>query len=75
LTRIIRPTPLSPLGEREREALLLYGQGLEYGAIAEAMTVSTHTVKNQVDQCRRKLGTRTSREAYFKLMKLERKGG
>jgi DNA-binding CsgD family transcriptional regulator len=71
---IIRPTPLSPLGEREREALIMYGQGMDYSEIAAAMTVSPHTIKNHLDNCRQKLGVKTSREAYFKLMRMERRG-
>ncbi|QCO66906.1 response regulator transcription factor [Luteimonas yindakuii] len=53
-----------PLGERERQALRLAGEGLSAGEIASRMNLSTGTVRNYLSEAIGKLGVGNRIEAY-----------
>lgn len=73
-SKFVAPAPLSPLSAREREALVLAGQGCTYDEIAAEMGTRWHTVKNQLDAARKKLHCKRTDLAFVALMRLERKG-
>jgi DNA-binding NarL/FixJ family response regulator len=54
-----RPAALADLTEREHEVFLLIAQGLANDEIAEALVVSSATVKTHVNRILAKLGTRS----------------
>ncbi|RYU11786.1 response regulator [Nocardioides iriomotensis] len=54
-----RPAALAGLTEREHEVFLLIAQGLANDEIAEALVVSSATVKTHVNRILAKLGTRS----------------
>ena len=53
-----------PLGERERQALRLAGEGLSAGEIASRMHLSAGTVRNYLSEAIGKLGVGNRIEAY-----------
>lgn len=69
------PGPISPLSEREREVLLLAGEGMTYEQIGEQLCIEWHTVKNHLYNARQKLGAKSTADALLKLKRLEARGG
>lgn len=71
MNTISRAPALSPLTEREREAVVLAGRGWTYETIAKEMSVSWDTIKNHLQNARTKLRMHTTAEAYVELGRLE----
>ena len=57
------PSPITELTPREREVLRLLAQGLDNGAIAEALVVTKRTVQNHVSNVYGKLGVSSRTQA------------
>jgi DNA-binding NarL/FixJ family response regulator len=64
------PPVASPLTARETEVLQLIAKGLSYQRIAEALTMSPHTVTTHIKQIYRKLEVNSRGEAVFEAMQL-----
>ncbi len=64
--------PAGPLTRRERQVLGLIAQGMRDGDIANALTVSQHTVHRHVSNIFAKLGCSTRAAAVAKAAELER---
>lgn len=58
-----------PLTRREREVLSMLAQGMDTQAIAQALFLSTATVRNHVQNLMRKLGAHTRAEAVARALK------
>lgn len=55
LERAVARKAVDALGERDRMALLLREEGLDYGEIAEALDLSVHSIGTTLSRARRRL--------------------
>ena len=72
---LIVPEPYHNLSEGEHEVLAAYASGQTYDQIARARHKSWHTIKNQLNTARRKLGAQSTMDAWKTLTDRERNRG
>ena len=65
--RFVRPASRLPLTDREREIVMLIGEGLSNRAVAERLTLSVRTVESHIYRAMAKTGT-TSRDELAALL-------
>ena len=65
--RFVRPARPLPLTDREREIVMLIGEGLSNRDVAERLTLSVRTVESHIYQAMAKTGT-TSRDELAALL-------
>ena len=69
VVRSFRPQSKTPLSERETEVLNLLCKGENYRTIAEALFVSTNTIKAHIKNIYQKLEVNSRAEAVSKALK------
>ena len=64
-----RPAPVSPLTAQEKRILRLFAQGNASAAVARALGISPHTLRNHLHHINRKLRTHSRLEAVTHAIK------